>query len=270
MIEVFSPSQGDEVVDRVDGSHVLAFAEGHPEAAPLADGVRGRSPVLADHGSVGVDQRPRRGSPVGAPLQVLAVVAIPHEADLLALGLVGGGQSMSTCHRASLGLGQLAEGKPCVGQLSLPQAVQEIGLVLVGVTAGNESVAMAIASIGIMTDLDARVVTGGHSLTAVEVTGTAQQGSELDRGVAVNARAGRASVEVRCEERLQHASGELALQVQDVERDAQLSRDPTRILGGIERAAGTVGAAVGVGGVVQPHPDPDHVHALLHQQRGRR
>ena len=43
--EVLAPTETDEVGRRVDGGHVLAFSEGHAQAAALADGVGGRALV---------------------------------------------------------------------------------------------------------------------------------------------------------------------------------------------------------------------------------
>ena len=39
------------------------------------------------------------------------------------------------------------------------------------------------------------------------------------------------------------------------------------VLGSIERAAGPVRGAVDIGAVVEPHPYPDDISTLLHQQR---
>ena len=65
------------------------------------------------------------------------------------------------------------------------------------------------------------------------------------------------------EERLEDAGVELALQVHHVERDVELGRDPPGVVRRIERAAALLELGVGVGHVVEPHPDTDHVVALL-------
>ena len=80
---------------------------------------------------------------------------------------------------------------------------------------------------------------------------------------------GVAPRQVRVEERLQDAGIELALEVEDVERDAELAGDATRVVGGVERAAALLELAVRVGDVVQAHPDADDLDALLVQERRR-
>ena len=82
-------------------------------------------------------------------------------------------------------------------------------------------------------DNDAGVVTRGDGLAAVEVPGATQEGAELDDGVAVDARAGRAAVEVGGNERLDDAGLELPLQVHDVERDLEPGGDTPGIFGGV-------------------------------------
>ena len=102
-----------------------------------------------------------------------------------------------------------------------------------------------------------RVVAGRHGLAVVQVARPAEQRPELHVRVAVDARAGRPPVEVGVEERLEHAGVELALEVHDVERDAELGGDPAGVVGGIERAAALLELGVRVGDVVQAHPDAD-------------
>ena len=148
-------------------------------------------------------------------------------------------------------------------ELVLAQAVQEVGLVLVGVAGAQQP------RPPVRTDVAARVVPGRDRVAVVQVPRPPEQRPELDVGVAVDARRRRLAAEVRVEERLEHAGVELALEVHDVERDVELRRDPARVVGGVERAAALLELGVGVGDVVESHPDADDLVALAVQQRRR-
>ncbi len=210
---------------------------------------------------VRIDERPGLRVPAGPVAKRVAVVAARHEADLLALGLVGGGEAERPGDRPHLRLGELAQRETRVLQLVLAEPIQEVGLVLVLVARTGQSGAPVGAH------HPARVVAGGDGVALVEVPRPAEQRPELDVRVAVDARAGRATVEVRVEERLEHAGVELALEVHHVERDLELSRDAPGVVGGIERAAALLELGVRVGDVMEAHPDADDVVALLAKKR---
>ena len=206
---------------------------------------------------------PGRRAPPGAVTKGVAIVTAGHEADLLALRLVGGREAEAPRDLADLRLGQLAEREPGVLELVLAQAVQEVGLVLVRVASPSEP----RPSVG--TDVAAGVVAGRDGLAVVQMAGSTEQRPELDVGVAVDARARRPAVEIRVEERLQDAGVELALEVHDVERDVELRGHAAGVVGGIERAAALLELRVRIGDVVQAHPDADDLVARLVQQRRR-
>ena len=150
-------------------------------------------------------------------------------------------------------------------QLVLAQAVQEVGLVLVGVARAQQTRS------SVRPDVAPRVVAGRDRLAVVQVAGPAEQRPELHVGVAVDAWRRRPAVQVGIEERLEHAGVELALEVHDVERDVELGGDPPRIVGRIERAAALLELGVRVGHVVEAHPDADDLVALpMEQRRGDR
>ena len=262
-LEVLPAAELDRVRQRIDATDVAWLAQRDPQALALAHREAGRPAMLPHPLAVDVDERPGLRSPAGTLTQRLAVVAAGHEADLLALGLVGGGEPETARDLADLRLGQLAEREPGVLELVLAQAVEEVGLVLVLVPRPAQP------RQPVRPDVPAGVVTGRDRLAVVEVPGPTEQRPELDVRVAVDARARRPAVEVRVEERLQDAGVELALEVHDVERDVQLRGDPARVVGGVERTAALLELRVAVGDVVQAHPDADHVVALLVQQRRR-
>ena len=111
------------------------------------------------------------------------------------------------------------------------------------------------------------VVAGRDRVALVQVARPTEQRPELHLGVAVRAGRRGLAVEVRAEERREHAGLELALQVHHVERDAELARDPAGVLRGVERAAALLELRDGIGDVVQAHPHADDVVALLGEQR---
>ena len=217
--------------------------------------------MLPDPLPVAVEQRPGLRHPAGPVPERVAVVAAGHEADLLALGLVGRGQAEAARDVADLGLGQLAEREPGVLELVLAQAVQEVGLVLVRVARPQQSRPPVGA------DVAPRVVPGRDRLAVVQVARPTEQGAELHVRVAVDARRRRLARQVGVEERLEDPGVELALQVHDVERDVELGRHPACVVGGVERAAALLELGVRVGDVVQAHPDADDFVALAVQQR---
>src|SRR3954463_14376383 len=115
--------------------------------------------------AVAVDDGPCLGDPARALTQRIPVVATRHAADLLALGLVGGRESEVARDRPHLGLGQLPQGKPRVLKLVLPETVEEVGLVLLGITRPQE------ARSTVRADVAPCVMPGRHRLALVEVAG---------------------------------------------------------------------------------------------------
>ena len=219
--------------------------------------------MLPDPLAVAVEQGTGLRHPAGPLAQRVAVVAAGDEADLLALGLVGRRQTEPARDVADLRLGQLAEREPRVIELVLAQAVQEVGLVLVGVACAQQP------RPPVRTDVAPRVVAGRDRLAVVQVARPPEQRPELDVGVAVDARRRRLAAQVGVEERLEDAGIELALEVHDVERDVELGGDPAGVVGGVERAAALLELGVAVGDVVEAHPDADHLVALLVEERRR-
>ena len=129
--EVRAAAEFDDVLAGVDLPDVARLADGDPGALPLPYRVPGRAEVLADLAAVDVEDGARLGGPACPFAEHIAVVAPRHEADLLAVLLVGRGKTQGAGTVADLRLGHVAERELNVGQLRLPQAVQEVALVLV-------------------------------------------------------------------------------------------------------------------------------------------
>ena len=94
--------------------------------------------MLAHLAAVDVDDRAGLGLPASSLAQDVAVVAARHEADLLAVALLGRGQPQRARQLPNLRLGHLTERETCVRQLLLAKAVEEVALVLVAVAAAQQ------------------------------------------------------------------------------------------------------------------------------------
>ena len=262
-LQVLAPAQLDRVRERVDPAHVTRRPQRDAEALSLADRVGRRAAVLPHPlATVAVEDRPRRLLPAGPLAQRVAVVATRHEADLLAFGLVGRHEIEFAGDRPDLRLCQVTERKTGVLELILAEAVEEVGLVLVGVDGSGE------ARRTVRGDQATRIVTRRDRLAVVEVPRAAQQRPELHVRVAVDARARGPTIEIRVEERLEDAGIELALEVHDVERDSELGGDPPGVIGRVERATALLELRVGIGDVVETHPDADGFVTLACDERG--
>ena len=115
------------------------------------------------------------------------VVAVGHETDFLAVGLLGDRQAESPRDIAHLVLRQIADREARARQLLLGQREQEIRLILCGVEAAAKHVAARLR-----VDPDARVVSGRDDFGAVGHRSIEQRG-ELQVAVAVRARNRRAA-----------------------------------------------------------------------------
>ena len=104
---------------------------------------------------------------------------------------------------------------------------------------------------------------GAERLCALE------EGVEFDEGVAVEARIGRAAVGVLVDELIHDELPEGTLQVECVVRNTEPLRDAAGVANVLDGAAlAAAGVVLGTGLGPQTHRDPDHVVALLDQQRG--
>ena len=188
------------------------------------------------------------------------VVAVGHEADVLAVGLVGDRQVEALGERAGLALGQGAERKAQEVELVPGRAEQEIALVA--------------RRIGAAMQLGARlahhplhVVAGGQRLGA-ELARRPQQVAELHRAVAGDAGHRRLAARIGIGKGVHHLGAEAAFIVEHVVRDGE----PLGHLAGVgDILAGAAGA--GLPGrdalVVELQGDAHHVVALLLQERRR-
>ena len=149
----------------VEVHDVERLAGGDADAAPLADRVAQDAVMAAEHAAVDMDDVAGRG---GVRLQLgddVGILALRHEADVLAVGLVGDGQAHALGDGAHRGLGHAAERKAQIVDLLLRGGEQEIALVAVGIDRAEQR---AVRAVGAAAD----VVAGGQRI-----------GAELARGL---------------------------------------------------------------------------------------
>ena len=123
----------DAAVGGLQPHHVKRRGGRDAEAAALADGEIGDAVVAAEHAAVEIDDvagvhrvRTQAGDDVG-------VAPGRHEADVLAVVLVGDRETEAPRELARLGLGHVAERKAQIVELLLRGREQEIALVAIGV-----------------------------------------------------------------------------------------------------------------------------------------
>jgi hypothetical protein len=141
--------------------------------------------------------------------------------------------------------------------------MQEIRLILLGVDSGAQSPRAPI-----IRDGATRIVPRSNRVAAKECTPLPHQCAELHRCVAANTGARRLTALIRRDKGLQDRIRELLLEILNVERDAKMVGDTTRIVGGIQGAATLAVAVTLIGGAVESHPDTHHFMTCFSQECG--
>jgi hypothetical protein len=141
--------------------------------------------------------------------------------------------------------------------------VQEVGLVLLGIDSGTQSPGAPV-----IRDGAACIVSGGNGIAAEEGTPLTNERAELHRRVATHARAWRLTALIRRHKRFQDRIGKLLLEILNMERDAEMIGNATRIIGGIKGAAALAMTVTLIGGAVQSHPYAHHFMTCFNQECG--
>src|SRR6266404_3971932 len=186
-LEAAGRADGQTVGAGVDVRHIEGAALPDAEPAPLTDRVAGDARVRAEHAALTVDDRARPEHARIPAAQETAIVIVGHEADLLALRLVGRDEAESARVRADLVLVEVADGKMRCCELRLIERPEEIGLVLARVPPAPQEPAPARR-----VPRDARVMAGGHA-GSVPGTRPREQRAIFEIYVAGHARHGRAA-----------------------------------------------------------------------------
>ena len=235
------PVGGGVELQDIEGDGVGAVRP-DPQPAPLPDGVEGQAPVLAEHPSGAIHDRPRL-EPAGQPPAQVAGEIVPDEAELLGVRLGGGDQPERGGLGAHLGLARhVAERQERGPELGLVEAVEGVGLVLADLAGAVKGPALRAPS-------DPRVVAGGD-MGRADGPGTREQHAELDPLVAAHAGVGRPAGRVVGLEAGDDLGGELALEIPDQVADPEPVGDPAGVL---DRVDGTASPVADLLPVARPH-----------------
>ena len=193
------------------------------------------------------------------PLDHVGVAAAGHEADVLAVGLVGDGKPEAPRQLARLRLGALAERKAQELELLARGGEQEVALVAL-------RLARAIKRAAAARQRARGDVVAGRQHLGAELARGREEIAELDRLVALDAGHRRFAGDIAFGEALDHRFLEAALVVEHVVRNAEALGDRAGV---VDVLAGATGAlAVGRRAmVVELQRDADHVIAGLGEQR---
>ena len=189
------------------------------------------------------------------------VVAVRHEADILAVRLVRVVKALLLCDAACLALVHRAERQACVRELLLCKRVEHVALVLALVERFFKEPAAVFL-------FDARVVTG-HDGVAAQNAGALVEPLELQIAVAVDAGVWRGAALVGGNEAVDDLPLEVIRKVEDIVGNAEAEGDRARILHVLERAAGLRALDADILVVKELHRRADALAALfLHQKCG--
>ena len=164
-------------------------------------------------------------------LDKLYVIAGGHKANFLAFRLFRHRHLQAARDFAHFVLGKFAQRKIGARELFLRKSEKKIALVLRFIHGPQQFVAARFRIVAY-----ARVVAGGDALGANLARGH-QQLIELHVVIAHGARNRRAAFEIIVHERLNHVQFELALEIHDVERNAQMLGHAARVVDIVVRAA---------------------------------
>src|SRR5580658_870611 len=168
----------------------------------------------------------------------LHVISRGDKTDFLAFGLFGDGHSQAARDFADLALGKFAEREIGVRELFLRETEEEIGLVLGFVHGAEEFVAAGLRVVA-----HAGVMAGGDAFGA-DLSRGDEELIELHVVVTHGARDGRAAFEIIGDEGADYVEFKLALEVDHVERDAEMFGYAARVVHVVVRAAAMLGWAV--------------------------
>jgi hypothetical protein len=139
--------------------------------------------------------------------------------------------------------------------------MQEICLILLAVHCGTQSPGATV-----IRDGTTCIVPSGNGIAAEECAPLTNECAELHRRIAANTRAWCLTALIRRHKRLKDGVGELLLEILNMERDAEMIGNATRIVGGVEGAAALAVTVALIGGTVKSHPHSNNLMARLDQE----
>ncbi|MPL79216.1 hypothetical protein SDC9_25091 [bioreactor metagenome] len=214
----------------IEPDDVKRLAAADAEPAALADGVMDHAAMRAQHLARQIDDLARIGGARAQLLDHAGIAAVRHEADVLAVGLVGDRQAVFRGERPGLGLrGEMAEREAQEGQLLGRGREQEIALVAVRIGG-----AMKLRPGRPDPALD--VMAGRHAI-GLEILRGLEQVLELHPLVAADAGHGGGAGEIGIGEFLDHRLAEGVLVIEHVMRKAHRLGDAAGVVDVLARTA---------------------------------
>ncbi|AFL53699.1 hypothetical protein USDA257_c51740 [Sinorhizobium fredii USDA 257] len=192
----------------------------------------------------------------------VAVLALRHETNILAIGLLGNDKTHLLGERARLRLGEAAERKAQVVDLLLGGREEEIALVALGVSRPVEG---ALANIARLRARPRADVVAGRQRVGAELLRGRQQVGELDGLVAGNAWNRRFAGNVALGEGIDHRLAEARLVVEHIMRNAQSLADASGVVNVLAGAAGA-GSVHRRTMVVELQSDAENIIAFAFEQ----
>src|SRR5690606_30280451 len=211
--------------------NIKRFTSGDPNTAALADRVMHDAVVAAERTPVNMDNIARIGR-FGLQLgDNVRIFALRHEADVLAILLLGDGQAHFLRDFAHLGLRQMTEREAQIINLLLRGGEKEIALVAIRV---DRTIKRAMRAIGAAANIVA-----GRQRIGTEIARGLQEIGEFYRLIARNAWDRRFAAYIGIRKRIDHGLAEARFVIEDVMRNAQTFRNAAGIFDVLSRAAGT-------------------------------
>ncbi len=213
----------------------------------------------AEHPAVHVDDLARLRRLRPNRLHHARVIAVRHEADVLAVRLGRDRQAEIGGDLADQGLGQAAEREAQIIELLAGGGEQEIALVA-------RRIGGAVQLRPVRPDHPPHIMAGGEAIGA-EIAGEAQQVGELHPLVARDAGDRRAAARIFVGEALDHAVAEAAFIIEDVMGDAEPLGDRARVVN-VAAGAAALRPTDRRAMIVELKRDSDHLGAGAGGERG--
>src|SRR5579862_7380682 len=245
----FARTDHDPARGGVEPHDIERRAGREAETAALADGEMDDAVMMAQHPAVEVDDFARRRGARAQSLDDVRIMPARHEADVLAVLLVGDRKAEPARQFAGIRFAAIAERETQQIELPARGGEQEIALIALGFAGAIKRAAAAGQS------ARGDVMAGGQHGGA-KIAGGLQEIAELDRLVALHARHRRFARDVALGKAVDHRFFEAVLVIEDIMRNADTFGYGARVM---NVAAGAAGA-LAVGGramVIELQRDAD-------------
>ena len=264
-IQFFIPTEDDHVLFRPDLQYVKRMLRGDAQTPPLTNRIADGPPVAAQHVPLAVHEIPCRILRAAEALHEACVVAVRHEANVLAVVLFGIHEAIGLRDPPHFFLRPRTKRKTRVFQLFLRHRIKYVTLVFRGVQALFQQ-HTAILRVG----LDPGIVPG-HNAVQPKLLHPLKKPPEFENAVAFDTGIRRPALLVGTDEGLDEFLPEQILIVEDMESHPQRLRHRPGI---IRVLPGTAGLQEILSDHIifkQAHSAADAlVTRLFHEKRGHR